>query len=220
MSKSKTSSNTETLSDKRADKNQFQDDNRTPGSYKYGHTKVQASGKLLKQKKTPRRKVAENTEEYEVLLSLSGNVPGIRSKRMNIAHLITKMEDLYTARFIKDTSHFKAQLKKGSREEISEKPFPNFIHEFYLKKHKKNNKLIQQSVQDLVYSIEFHRKNDPEADLFANFLTLKYDTRDLVFFLYTRCLLEKEVGIKFSAYGKVNPIKVIDPREIYLTMKT
>jgi len=41
-----------------------------------------------------------------------------------------------------------------------------------------------------------------------------------VFFLYTRCLLEKEIGIKFSAYGKINPIKTIDPREVNLSMKT
>jgi hypothetical protein len=59
-----------------------------------------------------------------------------------------------------------------------------------------------------------------EADLFANFLSQKYDTRDLVFFLYTRCLLEKELDVKFSAYGKVSPIKTIDPRSLTLSMKT
>lgn len=88
------------------------------------------------------------------------------------------------------------------------------------KKHKNNKKFMQQSVQDLICSIEYHRKNWTEADLFANFLSQKYDTRDLVFFLYTRCLLEKEIGIKFSAYGKINPIKTIDPREVNLSMKT
>lgn len=139
---------------------------------------------------------------------------------MNIVQTIKVLEDLYTARFIRDTSYFKAQLKKGNSEEISDKPFPTFIYDFYKKKHKGNKKFIQQSIQDLICSVEFHRKASQEADLFANFLSQKYDTRDLVFFLYTRCLLEKEIDIKFSAYGKVNPIKVTDPRNVNLTMKT
>eukprot|EP00344_Euplotes_crassus_P001793 CAMPEP_0197001620 /NCGR_PEP_ID=MMETSP1380-20130617/6280_1 /TAXON_ID=5936 /ORGANISM="Euplotes crassus, Strain CT5" /LENGTH=339 /DNA_ID=CAMNT_0042419363 /DNA_START=124 /DNA_END=1139 /DNA_ORIENTATION=+ len=130
------------------------------------------------------------------------------------------MEDLYTARFIRDTSYFKAQLKKGNSEEISDKPFPNFIYEFYKKKHKANKKLVQQNIQDLICSIELHRRASQEADLFASFLSQKYDARDLVFFLYTRCLLEKEIGVKFSAFGKVNPIKVTDPRNVSLSMKT
>ena len=139
---------------------------------------------------------------------------------MNMNNLINCTEDLYTARFIKDTSYFKAQLKKGNTEEISDKPFPDFIFEFYKKKHKGNKKNINQSWQDLISSIDYHKRNSTEAGLFASFLSQKYDTRDLVFFLYTRCLLEKELGVKFSAYGKVNPIKVSDPREISFSMKT
>ena len=101
---------------------------------------------LNKIKKTPRRKVAENEKDYERLLFLCGaKTPGMRAKRMNMNNLINCMEDLYTARFIKDTSYFKAQLKKGNTEEISDKPFPDFIFEFYKKKHKGNKKNINQS---------------------------------------------------------------------------
>lgn len=169
----------------------------------------------------PRKSQVDQTEEeYSHFLKLVGTSPGIRPKRMNAQIQIQTIEDIYTARFLKDTSYFKAQIKKGGSEEISNKPFPNFISEFFLKKHKNNKKLIQQYCQDLVSSLEYHRKEMTEADLFANFLTQKYDTRDLVFFLYTRCLLEKELGIKFSAYGKVSPIKTVDPRTLTLSMKT
>ena len=68
--------------------------------------------------------------------------------------------------------------------------------------------------------MEYHKKQTIESDLFARFLSEKYDTRDLVFFLYVRCLLEKELGIKFSAYGKVDVTKTTDARKLNLTMKT
>lgn len=167
-----------------------------------------------------KRAAPENNSEYENFLKLVGNTPGIRSKRMNAAVLIATLEDIYTARFLKDTSYFKAQLKKGTGEEISDKSFSDFIVNYYKKKHKNNKINVQQGCQDLVCSLEFHRKDMTEADLFANFLTQKYDTRDLVFYLYTRCLLEKELGIKFSTYGKVSPVKTVDPRTLNLTMKT
>jgi len=96
------------------------------------------------------------------------------------------MEDIYTARFLKDTSYFKAQLKKGTGEEISDKSFPQFIYDFYKKKHKNNKKLIQQNCNDLLSSVEYHKKDITEANLFSKFLAEKYDTRDLVFFLYVR----------------------------------
>lgn len=165
------------------------------------------------------RQIAENAAEYDELMGLVESTPGIRPKRMNATNLISCIEDIYTARFLKDTSYFKAQLKRGSGEEISNKSFPEFVYEFYKRKHKNNKKLIQQNCQDLICSLEYHRKDMVESDLFANFLSRKYDTRDLVFYLYTRCLLEKELGVKFSSYGKVNPIKTIDPRNLKLTMK-
>ena len=131
MNEPKVSPYTGSASERRGEKSELKGSAKTPGSYQYGKTRGQASAESSKLKKTPRRKIAENEEEYEILLSLSGNSHGIRPKRLNISTLISTMEDLYTARFIKDTSYFKAQLKKGSGEEISDKPFPNFIYEFY-----------------------------------------------------------------------------------------
>lgn len=133
-----------------------------------------------------KRAAPERISEYDSFLKLVGNTQGIRPKRMNAGVLVTTLEDIYTARFLKDTSYFKAQLKKGSGEEISDKSFSDFIVNYYKKKHKNNKINVQQSCQDLVCSLEFHRKDMTEADLFANFLTQKYDTRDLVFYLYTR----------------------------------
>lgn len=157
------------------------------GSFKPGSTKPSVDSDLPRTKfVAKRRPIADNVEEYSGFLNLVGDTPGIRAKRMNAGTLISTLEDIYTARFIKDTSYFKAQLKKGSGDEISDKSFPEFIYQFYKKKLKSNKKNIQQASQDLVCSLEHHRKDILEADLFANFLAQKYDTRDLVFYLYTR----------------------------------
>ena len=115
-------------------------------------------GDTPKPRVLPKRKQpVESFDEYENLLKLVGNITGLRAKKMNASNLMTLIEDLYTARFMKDTLHFKAQLKKGTGEEISNKSFPDFIYEFYKKKHKSNKKNLQQAWYDLVSSVEFHK---------------------------------------------------------------
>jgi hypothetical protein len=68
-------------------------------------------------------------------------------------------------------------------------------------------------------SVEFHRPNSLEADLFSKFVTEEYDDKDLVFFLYLRCLLERELKIKFSKYDTIGVTKVTDIRTIRLSQK-
>ena len=41
-----------------------------------------------------------------------------------------------------------------------------------------------------------------------------------MFYLYVRCLVEKELDIKFSSYGKINPVTTTDPRSLKLALKT
>lgn len=196
---------------------------KSPLAATYGssmNSRPSTSSAGVKAKPIKQRTVADNTDEYDTFLSLVGSVTGIRPKRMNAKDLQDTLEDLYTARFIKDTSYFKAQLKKGNNDEISDKSFPQFVYDFYKKKNKGNKKLIQTNCNDLLWSVEFHKKQSVEAELFAKFLSEKYDTRELVFFLYVRCLLEKELAIKFSGYGKIEVIKTTDPRSLNLNMKT
>lgn len=158
------------------------------GSYKAAMKSSARGSEIIapKPKTSRRHQNTEDLEKYNKLMDLVEKTPGSRPKRMNANILISNMEDIYTARFLKDTSYFKAQLKRGNGEEISDKTFPDFIYAFYKRKHKNNKKNIQQSCQDLICSLEHHRKEIQEADLFSNFLTQVYDTRDLVFFLYTR----------------------------------
>ena len=52
---------------------------------------------------------------------------------------------------------------------------------------------------DFITSIEYHRLNSVEADLFFRFFTQAYGEQDLMFFLFERSLAERELSIKFAA---------------------
>lgn len=51
---------------------------------------------------------------------------------------------------------------------------------------------------DLASSVEFHRAELAEADAFAGFLSEVYDSKELIFYLYNRSLLEKSLKLNFS----------------------
>lgn len=51
---------------------------------------------------------------------------------------------------------------------------------------------------DFITSIEYHRENCVEADLFFRFFTFQYSEQDLMFFLFERSLAERELNIKLA----------------------
>ena len=52
---------------------------------------------------------------------------------------------------------------------------------------------------DFLSSIEYHRQNSVEADLFYRFFSLQYGEQDLLFFLFERSLTERELSIKLAS---------------------
>lgn len=52
---------------------------------------------------------------------------------------------------------------------------------------------------DFITSIEYHRQNSVEADLFFRFFTQQYGEQDLMFFLFERSLAERELSIKIAS---------------------
>jgi hypothetical protein len=62
----------------------------------------------------------------------------------------------------------------------------------------------------MLSSLEFHRKEHIEADIFCKFLSEDYDTKDIIFFLYIRSLMEKMLKIKFNKLQQtINSKKII-----------
>ena len=51
---------------------------------------------------------------------------------------------------------------------------------------------------DLIASVDHHKKESLLVETFSKFITVEeFDSRDLIFFLYVRFLIEKEIGFKF-----------------------
>jgi len=48
-------------------------------------------------------------------------------------------------------------------------------------------------------SVDFHSKDYPEARIFQKFLSEEYDTDDLIFFLFLRSSIEKELKINLCS---------------------
>lgn len=76
-------------------------------------------------------------------------------------------------------------------------------------------------------SIEWHKKECLEVEVFSKFLDNTFDTNDLMFFLYLRSLIEKELELSFTnlkeqnlstvrpkAVGRFSNISAIDKKRI------
>ncbi len=79
--------------------------------------------------------------------------------------------------------------------------------------------MINQEGCDLLASLDFHKPKSVEAGLFSKFLTEEYDSKVLTFFLYLRCLIERELKIKFSKIGSISTKRVTDIRDVHLSLK-
>jgi hypothetical protein len=72
------------------------------------------------------------------------------------------------------------------------------VVEFFTKRYGLRS-LIDQSCWDLLYNIHRFRKENIEVEVFARFLEEMYDPDDLLFFLYVRSVVAKELNYNFRA---------------------
>jgi hypothetical protein len=122
---------------------------------------------------------------------------GVRGKKLNLYQLKYNIEEIYSIRFIKDTSSLRNQLSKTSSQDIDVKdPFPQFVVEFLSNKFVKKP-VIDQHALDLLLSVDHYKTLSKEIEIFSKFLNQEYDTDDLIFFLFVRSCIEKEMKIMF-----------------------
>lgn len=102
--------------------------------------------------------------------------------------------------------------------------FPIFVLEFLIKKFVKKS-IVDRHCLDLLLSVHYFKDNIKEVEIFSNFLNETYDTDDLIFFLFVRSCIEREMGILFiekardEIKGQFNEEKDEDENEIYLNKK-
>jgi hypothetical protein len=172
--------------------NSFKTPGKSPGKFEKG------------EEKGVRRQLQNYSEmfndKYKRFFKTLNPLVGVRGKKLNIYQLKYNIEEIYSIRFIKDTSDLKNQLTNKNKTEGGEidvkDPFPVFVVEFLTNKFVKKP-IIDQHALDLLLSLDYFRSKHKEIEIFSKFLNEEYDSDDLIFFLFVRSCIEKEMKVMF-----------------------
>jgi hypothetical protein len=107
------------------------------------------------------------------------------------------IQEIYSLKFLKDTQ---ALLSKEEKEPES---FPIFVGNFLLNKFSKKDMLYKKSI-DFMLSLDFYGMKFKNIKIFQQFVTEEYDSDDLIFFLFVRSCIEKELKQFFLEKAKEN----------------
>jgi hypothetical protein len=114
------------------------------------------------------------------------------------------MEEIYDARYAKDTTDLKEKdgaegaAAAGAGGDEAPTPFPTFVVEFFTKRFGLRS-LVDQQCWDLLYNTHKLRRDHLDVEVFARFVEEAYDPDDLLFFLYVRSVVQKELNYNFRA---------------------
>ena len=130
----------------------------------------------------------------------------LRPRRRHYAWLMKMIEEIYDDRYDHDTADLRNAEKHGKAGEDSKIPeentdrlsniFPVFVVDFLSKRFGLRS-LVDQHAWDLLYNVHALRSTHLEVELFARFLEEYYDPDDLLFFLYVRSVVQKELVVNF-----------------------
>jgi hypothetical protein len=159
--------------------------------------------------------------KYTVFFKTLNPLVGVRGKKISLYQLRYYIEEIYSIRFIKDTSN----LKKGNNVDVLDDSFPEFVVEFLVNKYMKKP-FVDQNALDLLLSVDHFRKENSDIEIFAKFLNEEYNNDDLIFFLFVRSSLEKELKFMYIEKAKeeiklqCNEDRDLIDTEIYVNVKT
>jgi hypothetical protein len=147
--------------------------------------------------------------EYRRFTSRIGGAETTRPKERPIAWLMKYVEEIFDDRYAKDTQELKEGGAGGDGADAGAAaaaaaaggvttPFPTFVVEYFTKKFGLRS-LIDQCCWDLLFNVHRLRKEHLEVEAFARFLEEMYDPDDLLFFLYVRSVVQKELNYSFRA---------------------
>ncbi len=134
---------------------------------------------------------------YSKLIEVINPPPGIKGTKMDINALKYMIQEIYSLKFLKDTQ---ALL---SKEEKEPEAFPTFVGNFLLNKFSKKEMLYKKSI-DFMLSLDFYGMKNKNIKIFQQFVTEEYDSDDLIFFLFVRSCIEKELKQFFLEKAKEN----------------
>mgnify|MGYP005990980443 CR=1 FL=1 len=117
------------------------------------------------------------------------------------------IEEIYDNRYARDTAELREDAE-GAAQAAGATPqssrpkgptdYPSFVVEFFSKRYGLPQ-LIDQTCWDLLYNVHAARKEYLEVEVFARFVEEYYDPDDLLFFLYVRSVVQKELRFTFRS---------------------
>jgi hypothetical protein len=153
------------------------------------------------------RKLAESDrlfglQAYEGLTRLLSVREDTRPTERPQNWVMRHVEDLYDNRFDRDTMDLaeeEAAAAEGKKAPARPpQSFPAFVASWF-SAHFGLKTLVDRVCWDLVYSVHRLRGTSVDVELFARFLEQKYDPDDLLFFLYVRSVLQKQLKLSLRA---------------------
>lgn len=116
------------------------------------------------------------------------------------------IEEIYDSRYARDTQELReeaAAAEAGNETALAAstkrrgaRSMPGFVVEFFTKRYGLPQ-LVDQMSWDLLYNMHQNRSEYLEVELFARFMEEFYDADDLLFLLYVRSVLQKELRFSF-----------------------
>ena len=136
---------------------------------------------------------------FSRFVSLIGGADSVKPKPRPIAWLMRHVEEIFDSRYAKDTAELRGEVDAADAAEgSSATPFPTFVVDFFSKRYGLRS-LIDQTCWDLLASVGALRRSHMEVEVFARFLEESFDPDDLLFFLYVRSVVQKELGATFRS---------------------
>jgi hypothetical protein len=139
---------------------------------------------------------------YQRFSALIANPDDTVKPRLKLlSWLMRYIEDLYDSRFAHEAADIGREESLETAEKISG-IFPVFVVKRLSMKVGLRS-IIDQTCWDLLYNAHIYRRDYLEVEMFCRFLQEFYDHDDLLFFLYVRSVVAKQLHVSFKTrWGK------------------
>ena len=152
---------------------------------------------------------------FSVLIANDGDKVSPRPKLLS--WLMRAIEEIYDARF----AHEAAEVGRGESDFVSEQVsnvFPAFVVK-RLSTRVGLRSIVDQTCWDLLYNSHVYRRDYLEVEMFCRFLQEFYDHDDLLFFLYVRSVVAKQLHVSFKTRWTKSDGPTRQPKSLWLSYR-
>ena len=151
---------------------------------------------------------------FSVLIANDGDK--IQPRPKLLSWLMRCIEDLYDSRF----AHEAAEIDRADSDESDPGTsiFPAFVVRRMCMKVGLRT-LVDQTCWDLLYNSHIYRRDYLEVEMFCRFLQEFYDHDDLLFFLYVRSVVAKQLHVSFKTRWAKSDGPGRQPKSLWLSFR-